>query len=622
MRHLLIMFAVLAAPSSALALDIIWDSSRSPYPGVEIKRGHTDSPQRYFWATYVDLCSDYVHVDATAPASSRQTTGSWGRNVGAQVAVNGDFFQYTTPPQVYGDAVGGGQRWPQSQTGVDDSGSWYYRNYGWIAVGPGWVEFSHTERTKQNAQKYVDAGFTVSEGFSPRAVTTDIPDGTMALVSGFPALVIEGKLRTCPDPAGGSDCFGDRGDMRDRHVRTAVGITQDRQQLIFINTTSSVYGSELAEIIYDAGAWQAFNLDGGGSTSLWTEADGYIVPGGSPRAVGNHWGIWAGANSGMPERPGSCMVPGGCAARDVTGTGDSTFGDYRTDWLGYAAAETLWSEGALNECGSSDKPLLCPRCIMTRGEFAHSVAVMAELPLNPPATPSFDDVPKSHPYYAEIEAFAAAGITNGCGERKFCPEGSLKRSHAAAFLRRAAGWKTCPPATPTFDDVPTDHPFFAEIEAISSACITNGCSDSSFCPNREIRRQEAALFIARTFDLENANRCLDRCVEGGVEGIDANCDGEVDACMTTVDPGDGLANSGTGPEDPGMDNVDPEPRTGGEGTGGEGTGGEGTDGTDEPGVSTVGEGSCSTAGGAPVVWLLFAVLGVVRRKRSASGRRE
>lgn len=603
----------LAWTTPAAAFDIIWDSSSSPYPGVEIKRGHTDSPQRYFWATYVDLCTDYVHVDATAPASSRQTTGSWARDSGAQVAINGDFFEYTTPPRVYGDAVGGGQHWPSSRTGINQSGSWYHQRYGWIALGDGWVEFTHTERTKQNAQKYVDAGFTVSEGFRPRTVTTDIPDGTRSLVSGFPALVIEGKLRTCPDPAGGSDCFGDRGDMRDRHVRTAVGITEDRQQLIFITTTSSVYGYELAEIIYDAGAWQAFNYDGGGSTTLWTERDGYIVPSGSPRAVGNHWGIWAGSASGMPETPSSCMVPGGCAARPVDGTSASTFGDFRTDWLGYAAAEALWNADALASCGSGDKPLVCPRCTMTRGEFAHSVARTAGLPLEPPASPSFDDVPTSHPFYAEIEAFAAAGITNGCGERKFCPEGELKRSHAAAFLSRAGGLSTCAPDTPTFDDVPVDHLFYEGIEAIAAGCITNGCTETSFCPDRSLTRQEAALFITRTFDVLDANSCYDLCEEGGVGGIDANCDGTVDQCQMTVDPGgDGLANSSQGPENPGDE--------GGDTSGGnDGVDDDGGDGTASEPLDVRGEGGCATApqpGSLPLpLFLLGALVWCLRRRR-------
>lgn len=549
---------VFGTATSASALNITWDSSRTPYPGVEIKRGHSDSPQRYFWATFVDLCTDYVHIDATAPASSRQRTGTWASSAGVQVAVNGDFFEYSTPPIVYGDAVGGGMRWPSSQTGLDNSGDWYHQKHGFIALGDGWVDFTHTENTKQNADAYRAAGFSIDDGWQPDQVSPNPPPGTIALVSGFPELVIEGKVRACPDPAGGADCFRDRGDMRDRHLRTAMGITEDRQTLIFVNTTSSVLGKTLADIMLEVGAWQAFNIDGGGSTTLWTEADGYIHPGGTVRAVANHWGVYAGAASGMPQNPGSCMVPGGCAARAVNGTDDSVFGDYQSDWLGYDAARVLFDMDALNACGQDDKPLACPRCVMTRGEFAHSVARAAGLTLAPPANPTFDDVPPTHPFYAEIEAFAAAGITDGCGEREFCVDKPLKRSHAAAFLSRAANWTFCAPSVPTFDDVPADHLFYEGIEMLAAHCVTNGCSDTEFCPDDELTRQQAVLFVTRTFDIGDANSCWNKCEAGGIGGIDTDCDGAVDQCMAEVDPGDELSNNNTGP--------DPDPTNNGAGT--------------------------------------------------------
>jgi uncharacterized protein (TIGR03382 family) len=617
MTNALLLVGLTTLTTPALAFDLVWDSTRSPYPGVEIKRGHTDSPQRYFWATYVDLCSDYIHVDATSPAATRRTAGAWASSVGAQVAVNGDFFQYTTPPQIYGDAVGGGQHWPPSQTGVDDTGSWYYRDYGWIAVGDDWVQFSHTRRTKENAAEFAAAGFTVEQGHSPQAFTTDIPPNTLALISGFPELVIEGKLRTCPDPAGGADCFGDRGDMRDRHLRMAMGITADRRQLIFISTTSSVYGYELAEIIYDAGAWQAFNVDGGGSTTLWTEADGYVHPTATVRAVGNHWGIYAGAASGKAKNPGSCNALGGCLAIPVSNTDDSDFADYRTAWNGYAASKAMYDLGGMNTCGDDGRPMLCPRCDVTRGEFAYMVAHAAGLALQPPTTATFADVPTDHPYFAEIEAFAAAGITNGCGDgTEFCVDDHLIRAHAAAFLQRAAGWTSCPPATPTFDDVPADHMFFDAIETIAANGVTNGCSDTSYCPNRKLQRGNTATLVARTFDIQNSNSCFDVCAEGGVGGIDVACDGTVEQCQVPVEYLDmGIGNANPGPETPGEDGdvgpnpFNPTPTSPGADVG--------STADDQPPQLIVGESGCACTTATPVsgelLLLLFAPL--VRRRR-------
>ncbi|HTY42061.1 MAG TPA: S-layer homology domain-containing protein [Thermoanaerobaculia bacterium] len=58
---------------------------------------------------------------------------------------------------------------------------------------------------------------------------------------------------------------------------------------------------------------------------------------------------------------------------------------------------------------------------------------------NPPTTPDFNDVPTSHPFYREIEALFQAGITSGCGGGNFCPNNPLTRAQAAAFFAKALG---------------------------------------------------------------------------------------------------------------------------------------------------------------------------------------
>ncbi|HTO74638.1 MAG TPA: S-layer homology domain-containing protein [Thermoanaerobaculia bacterium] len=56
-----------------------------------------------------------------------------------------------------------------------------------------------------------------------------------------------------------------------------------------------------------------------------------------------------------------------------------------------------------------------------------------------PATPTFADVPASHPYFRAIEALAASGITGGCGNGNFCPDKNVTRGEIAVFLARALG---------------------------------------------------------------------------------------------------------------------------------------------------------------------------------------
>ena len=58
---------------------------------------------------------------------------------------------------------------------------------------------------------------------------------------------------------------------------------------------------------------------------------------------------------------------------------------------------------------------------------------------NPPASPTFADVPNGHPFYQFVEALGASGITGGCGNGNFCPEAPLTRGQMAAFLSKALG---------------------------------------------------------------------------------------------------------------------------------------------------------------------------------------
>ncbi len=284
------------------------ESWSEPRPGLRLLTGRTTGPTTRFWALHVDLCADRVHVASTARASSRRSASSWGNAVGVQAAVNGDFYRTDrSTPTVYGQAVGNGAVWPASQTGEGSAftSEWYYRDYGWIAFGPSWVEINHTKLVKR-------AG--VETGWNPSGPTASVPEGTLALVSGFPELVVEGEPVTCSSPTA-SSCFPDRGDMRSRHPRSAMGLSEDRQTFILLvvdgrsSVSAGMYGTELASLMHQLGAHTAFNLDGGGSSQMWLQGRGTVnsPSDGSPRPVSNHWGIYAGTAGGQPVIPGSCM---------------------------------------------------------------------------------------------------------------------------------------------------------------------------------------------------------------------------------------------------------------------------------------------------------------------------
>ena len=68
--------------------------------------------------------------------------------------------------------------------------------------------------------------------------------------------------------------------MRDRHPRTAMGLSRDKQTFLLVvvdgrsGRSSGMYGTELAALMDKLGAWTALNLDGGGSSQMWVDGDG------------------------------------------------------------------------------------------------------------------------------------------------------------------------------------------------------------------------------------------------------------------------------------------------------------------------------------------------------------
>ncbi len=56
-----------------------------------------------------------------------------------------------------------------------------------------------------------------------------------------------------------------------------------------------------------------------------------------------------------------------------------------------------------------------------------------------PPTATFNDVPTTHPFFQFVEALSRSGITAGCGSGNFCPDAPLTRKQMAAFLSIALG---------------------------------------------------------------------------------------------------------------------------------------------------------------------------------------
>ncbi|MDH5373775.1 MAG: S-layer homology domain-containing protein [Acidimicrobiia bacterium] len=151
----------------------------------------------------------------------------------------------------------------------------------------------------------------------------------------------------------------------------------------------------------------------------------------------------------------------------------------------------LADAGVTQGCGSA---LFCPDAVLTRGQMAAFLVRALSLPATALDYFSDDD---GGPFEAEINALAAAGITSGCDVGVFCPEASLRRGQMAAFLARALEL----PSTPTDYFVDDAGEFESDINAVAAAGITEGCGPTLFCPSDVVTRAQMASFLVRALGL-------------------------------------------------------------------------------------------------------------------------
>ena len=98
----------------------------------------------------------------------------------------------------------------------------------------------------------------------------------------------------------------------------------------------------------------------------------------------------------------------------------------------------------------------------------------------------------------DITWMQMSGITQGCGNYRYCTDDSVTRGQMAAFLVRALGL-TDDGGGDLFDD-DDDSIFEADIDRLASAGITKGCNppqNTEFCPDDRVTRGQMAAFLVR-----------------------------------------------------------------------------------------------------------------------------
>lgn len=148
--------------------------------------------------------------------------------------------------------------------------------------------------------------------------------------------------------------------------------------------------------------------------------------------------------------------------------------------------------GITSGCGLD---LYCPYSLVSRAEMA--AFLVRAFDLAPSSVNAFRDDDWSG-HHADINALAAAGVTNGCSSAGYCPSSTVTRGELATFIMRALNLA---PVTGDYfaDDNGSVHE--AAINAIASAGISSGCTSTNFCPSQSVTREQMAGFLANALGL-------------------------------------------------------------------------------------------------------------------------
>jgi len=113
----------------------------------------------------------------------------------------------------------------------------------------------------------------------------------------------------------------------------------------------------------------------------------------------------------------------------------------------------------------------------------------------------FLDVSSDHWAYGEIMACLAAGIVAGYDDGLYHPEHQVTRDQMAVYISRAlAGGDDSVPeftGTPTFPDVGTTHWALKYVEYAVDQDIVGGYEDGYYHPERQVARDQMAVYVAR-----------------------------------------------------------------------------------------------------------------------------
>jgi exopolysaccharide biosynthesis protein len=203
-----------------------------PYPGV-VHVHRTDHAQDYH---LVLLAPRAMEVVSTDQEDAWSVVSEFAKKVGAQIAINANFFSKT---ESCGVTAAEGRLWTAVYEGCPMTMAFF-----------------------RNGTASIFRGQVRKDGALSPAI------GLLAAVSGRPRLVENSKASATLERFASI-----------RHPRTAVGLKRDGTLVILVadgrrEAALGFTGPEMSEILLRESVVDAINLDGGGSTTLYIEAEG------------------------------------------------------------------------------------------------------------------------------------------------------------------------------------------------------------------------------------------------------------------------------------------------------------------------------------------------------------
>ncbi len=533
-----------AAAASAAGFVVVWgdaateavraqrfDADGVPQGG-EFPVSSSTSLQQFEPRVAMGAAGDFVVVWSTYGGGADDV---WGRRFGPSGTPLGDDFQVNTVTDDYQFGA---------DVALDDSGAFvvvwedeqyegdlrvYARRYdgsgaplgGQFALNPGvesacpavgrdaaggfvavWNGFDGDD-AGNFGRRFDAAGNPLEPAFQINTYTTNEQECPRIAMSGSGEFVVtwESSGQDAPGPGGG--VFAQRYDSAGRRVGAE-----------FLVNTYTTSGQGAPSIALDGrggfvAAWQSFQ-DGSGF-GIYAKRGGF--PDGRPmkvdeRASGGSSDVNGVLESGErvtvdPAWLNSSGLPQSLSgtAADLSGPpGPSyTLHDASADY-GTIAADTA------NDCFTATADCLEVEVSGTRpvvhwdATFEETLSTLVSKTWSLHVGESFTDVPRTNPFYRQIEALFHNLVTVGCGGTDYCPASTVNRQQMAVFLLRSKYGLNFvpPPATGTvFLDVPLANPFVAWIELLAAEGITGGCGGGNYCPMAAVTRRQMAVFLLK-----------------------------------------------------------------------------------------------------------------------------